>query len=100
MLSPPEFPSEFDWPVLRASLEDYFFRLQNVQAFVPSGAIIEYAGASPPDGWVEADGTEYPQNKFPELYKVIGVESTPGNFEVPDATATPPTVGQIWIIKV
>lgn len=99
-LEVPRFDTDFNWWNLKSTLEGWFFRFQNIQSLVPAGAIIEYAGATPPPGWLEADGEEYPTEQYPELAKVIGVESSPGNFEVPDASSDPPTVGAIWIIKV
>lgn len=94
----PELPGVFEWRKVKEVLLDWFYSYQNAQNTVPAGAMVVFVGTTPPDGWLEADGAEYPQNKFPDLYKVIGVESTPGNFEVPNAGA-PPT-GSIWIIKV
>ena len=95
-------PETFDWANVRAELELWAFRLTNGQMFVPPGTIVEYGGSTPPDGWVEADGEEYENTKFPSLFAAIGTTfgGTASTFNVPDASATPPTVGTIWIIKV
>jgi len=93
-------PTELKYEALKSALEDWFFRLQRSQMFVPPGTIVEFGGTVPPEGWVECDGTEYQQEKYPLLYKEIGQTygGAAGTFEVPPTTAT--TVGQIWIIKV
>lgn len=77
---------------------EWFFRLQNIQAFVPAGTMAVFVSATPPDGWVECDGQEYDKVKFPQLYKAIGTEFTATTFKVP-ATGAPPE-GSIWMIKV
>jgi len=40
---------------------------------VPLGAIIPFAGAAAPDGYLLCDGSEVERAKFPDLYDVIGV---------------------------
>ena len=97
-LDVPELPYLFDWSRVREILADWFYSYQNAQNTVPAGTIAIFVGSTPPDGWLKCDGTEYPQNKFPDLYKAVGAESTPGNFVVPSAGAPP--VGSIWIINV
>jgi len=39
---------------------------------MPAGAIIVYAGASEPPGWLFADGREVSRTVYPELYAAIG----------------------------
>jgi microcystin-dependent protein len=39
---------------------------------VPMGAIMPYAGASAPYGYLFCDGSEVEQSKFPDLFNVIG----------------------------
>ena len=95
MLEPPVFPTETD-KQLRAALEDWFYRFQHLQVFVPPGATFTFAGATLPEGYVWADGTEYALTKYPELYKTLGntYGGTPGtSYKVPNLGAT-------WIIKV
>lgn len=96
----PFFPAFFSWDNIKTILDDWFQRFLRGGNLLTPGLIVEYAGSTPPEGWVECDGATYETTKYPDLFKVIGVESSPGMFDVPDATATPPTVGQIWIIKV
>lgn len=95
----PFFPFEFNWQLVKGVLDEWFSRLLRSGDLNPTGAIVEFAGTEAPEGWLECNGAEYEIDRFPNLAAIIGVESSPGNFEVPDATATPPTVGQIWIIK-
>ena len=66
-IQPPTLPDKFDWWNLRAILEDYFFRLQNAQLFVPSGVIAAFGSSTAPDGWVACDGAEYKQEKYLSL---------------------------------
>lgn len=40
---------------------------------VPIGAILPYAGATPPDGYLLCDGSEVERSKYPELFDIIGV---------------------------
>jgi microcystin-dependent protein len=40
---------------------------------VPIGAILPYAGATPPDGYLFCDGSEVERAKYPDLYDIIGV---------------------------
>jgi len=94
---PPRLPDQFSYDVVRQVLDDFHFRLLQSEMFLAPGLLMEFAGATAPQGWLEADGTEYDIVKFPDLFKVIAVESTPGKFVVPTAGA--PSVGQIWIIK-
>ena len=39
---------------------------------IPLGAILPYAGANPPDGFLFCDGSEVQRIKYPDLYDVIG----------------------------
>jgi microcystin-dependent protein len=40
---------------------------------VPLGAILPYAGATPPDGYLLCDGSEIERAKYGDLYDIIGV---------------------------
>lgn len=58
---------------------------------LPIGAILPYAGTTPPDGFLFCDGSEMQRIKYPELYDVIGTRfngSAPLNgidtFRLPD----------------
>tara|TARA_B110000467_G_scaffold25839_1_gene23227 strand:+ start:1604 stop:2266 length:663 start_codon:yes stop_codon:yes gene_type:complete len=59
-------------------------------ASIPSGAMMDFAGAAAPDGWVFCDGTAYDcvnDTSFAELFSVISVlygGSSGANFQVPD----------------
>jgi microcystin-dependent protein len=58
---------------------------------VPIGAILPYAGGTPPDGYLLCDGSEIERSKFTDLFDVIGViynGAAPlvgaGTFRLPD----------------
>jgi len=58
---------------------------------VPIGAILPYAGATPPDGYLLCDGSEIERAKYGDLYDIIGVIyngssalSGSGTFRLPD----------------
>ena len=60
---------------------------------VPVGAIMPYAGAAPPPGYLLCDGSEVEKDRFPELFVAFGGETTPNlygtpqlssNFKLPD----------------
>jgi len=58
---------------------------------VPIGAILPYAGATAPDGYLLCDGSEVERAKFSDLYDIIGVTyngASPltgvGTFRLPD----------------
>lgn len=95
----PELPAKFDWWSVKSMLTEWFFRLQRSQGFVPPGAMMEFGGTVAPDGWVLCDGAEYNQNKYPNLYGVLGTfyGGAATTFNVPTATAVE---GRVWIIKV
>jgi hypothetical protein len=48
----------------------------------PTGAIIMYAAATAPTGYLLCDGATYAQGDYPDLATVLGVSS--GNFNVPN----------------
>jgi microcystin-dependent protein len=53
----------------------------------PTGAVIAYAGASAPGGYLLCDGTSYAQTTYAALYAVIGINygsTGAGQFSVPD----------------
>lgn len=57
-----------------------------VVAPFPTGSIIDFAGATPPAGFILCDGTSYPTATYPDLFDVIqyawgGVDE---DFNVPD----------------
>jgi microcystin-dependent protein len=55
---------------------------------VPPGTVVEFAGATPPPGWLPADGSEVSRTQYPELFAAIGVTYGTGNtsttFNLPD----------------
>jgi len=58
---------------------------------VPIGAILPYAGATPPDGYLLCDGSEVERSKFSDLFDIVGVTfngAAPllgvGTFRLPD----------------
>ena len=60
---------------------------------VPVGAIMPYAGAAAPPGYLLCDGSEVEKDRFPELFVAFGGETTPNlygtpqlssNFKLPD----------------
>lgn len=99
MSSELQLPQEWDWQNVKAAIEEWAYQIAAGQRFCPAGALCEFGGSTAPDGWVEADGTEYEQTKFPDLFKAIGTTygGTATTFMVPTGVAT---VGMIWIIKV
>lgn len=94
----PHLPEKLEWKVLRMTLLQWFSKLQNSQKFVPPGTMAVFCAATPPDGWVEADGATYDKLKYPDLQRALGTEISATQFQVPNAGA-PPT-GSIWMIKV
>lgn len=98
-LEPPNLPDQFTWPILRSILEEWFFRFFRLQSLNETGHVILFRGTAAPVGWLLCNGTEYKQVDYPALFKIIGAESTPGNFAVPNATGAVPATGLIWIIK-
>ena len=53
---------------------------------VPSGTVVDFAGSSPPAGWILCDGTSYPTSSYPALFAAIGYAwgGSGPNFNVPD----------------
>lgn len=60
---------------------------------VPVGAIMPFAGAAPPTGYLLCDGSEVEKDRFPELFVAFGGETSPNlygtpqlgtNFKLPD----------------
>jgi microcystin-dependent protein len=49
---------------------------------VPTGAVMPFAGAAAPAGWLICDGASYAYTAYPALATVLGVAS--GNFNVPN----------------
>lgn len=100
----PELPFKFEWDRVKEVLLDWFYKYQKAQNTVPTGTVAAFAGTTIPDGWLECDGTEYPQNAYPELYKILGAESSPGNFRVPVSLLGAPVESAagdaVWMIKV
>ncbi|HEX8838247.1 MAG TPA: phage tail protein [Candidatus Acidoferrum sp.] len=60
------------------------FVIENELVYV--GEIRDFAGGVAPPGWLFADGTNYLQTTFPQLFNVIGQTygGTAGTFNVPD----------------
>lgn len=55
-------------------------------ALVPSGALLGFAGASAPTGWLMCDGSSYSAGIYPALFAAIGYTygGSGSNFNVPD----------------
>lgn len=55
---------------------------------LPSGAVLPFAGATPPSGWLACDGSEVSRSAYPDLYAYIGTLYGAGNgsttFNLPD----------------
>jgi microcystin-dependent protein len=54
---------------------------------VPAGAVVQFAAASPPTGWLLCDGSAVSQVTYANLYSVLGTTWGPdagGNFTLPD----------------
>lgn len=55
---------------------------------IPVGAMLDYWGTSPPDGWLFAAGQEISRTEYAELFAVIGTVGGAGNgsttFNIPD----------------
>lgn len=68
------------------SCRDLKSSVAGVTAQVPTGVVIDYAGGSPPAGWLLCDGTSYPTATFPDLFAAIGYlwGGSGANFNVPD----------------
>jgi microcystin-dependent protein len=64
------------------------FQLMNVQATVPVGSIIAVGRASPPPGWLAANGSAVSRTTYAALFAAIGTAFGAGNgsttFNVPD----------------
>lgn len=70
----------------------------------PVGTVSLFAGASPPPGWVLADGNELNRVTYADLFLVIGVTYGTGNgtttFNTPNGAGALGTIGpSIWCIK-
>lgn len=55
---------------------------------MPVGTIVQFAGSTPPAGWLMCDGSQYSQAEYQQLYQVISNtydnQSTSGKFQVPN----------------
>jgi len=56
---------------------------------IPTGTVLDFAGAAAPTGFLLCDGASYPQSTYPALYTALGGASSPwgvsgANFSVPD----------------
>jgi hypothetical protein len=69
---------------------------------VPTGAVLAFAGATVPDGWLACDGTPHSRAAYPDLFAVIGTDYGPGDgsttFDLPNLSGTVP-VGVGYVIK-
>jgi len=94
-----KLPEKFDWWNVRATLEEWVFKLVNSGTFVKPGTVVLIAGAVP-DDYVECDGASYEQTKFPDLYVQIGTlfGGTATTFQVPTAPSAAPA-NMVWVIK-
>jgi microcystin-dependent protein len=60
---------------------------QKIDAFVPTGTILPFAGSAAPSGFLLCDGKSYSQSVYASLFSVIGTaygSLSAGNFSVPD----------------
>jgi microcystin-dependent protein len=61
-----------------------------IQSLIPAGAIMPYAGLTPPDGWLLCDGSTINKADYPNLWLAIGltygqpVTPVTGDFNIPD----------------
>jgi microcystin-dependent protein len=61
------------------------------QRLVPAGAVMPFAGSSPPPGWLVCDGSAISRTTYADLYAVVGVAFGTGDgsttFNLPDMRA-------------
>lgn len=58
-----------------------------INEWCPPGAVIDYAGASAPSGWLLCDGASYLRSDYPDLFSAIGTTygfADGSHFNVPD----------------
>ena len=62
----------------------------DVESGAPVGAVMPYAGSTPPDGWLLCDGSEISRTNYARLFSVIGTTYGAGDgnssFNLPDFT--------------
>lgn len=60
--------------------------LPGVSGSIPVGTVVDFAGSTPPSGWLECDGTSYTTAGEPNLFAAIGYTwgGAGPNFNVPD----------------
>jgi microcystin-dependent protein len=53
---------------------------------LPSGTVVDFAGATAPGGWLACDGSSFPTATYPNLFAAIGYTfgGSGANFNVPD----------------
>lgn len=51
---------------------------------LPTGALLPYAGATPPQGFLLCDGATYAKSLYPALAAVLGATGAGASFQVPD----------------
>lgn len=75
---PPQVP---DWGQIWRNWLNLLFRHR-----VPSGAMMEWLTDTPPDGWLECDGSSLNKNSNSALFAVIGYSygGSGDNFSLPD----------------
>lgn len=76
------------------ALQDGLNSIMVIQANVPTGAIMPFAGASAPSGYLLCDGAAVSRTTYATLFSVIGTSYGSGNgsttFNVPDLRETVP----------
>lgn len=94
-----KLPDKFNWWSVRATLEEWAYKLVNGR-FQPPGMIALFAMTSEVDGWVACDGASYDNTKFPELFSRIGTTfgGTATTFQVPTSPYAAPA-NHVWMIK-
>lgn len=64
------------------------FQLMNIQSAIPAGSVMAFGRASPPAGWLAANGSAVSRTTYAALFAAIGTAFGAGNgsttFNVPD----------------
>jgi len=93
-------PSKFDWWNIKATLEEWAFKLVNSGQFIKPGTVALFAMPDPPEDWVECDAASYENDTYPDLFRAIGTThgGTATTFQVPPAPSAVPA-NFVWMIK-
>lgn len=79
--------SESIWRADLRKDEDHNDTQSVLEALVPTGTMLDFAGESAPAGYLLRDGKSYPTAEYNRLFKVIGYKygGAGANFNVPDS---------------